>query len=345
MRVAFIAAGLGSALGYYGASVALNAEPPDPASTGWIAVLTPISTLESDVQVRVNAFALDHRTDPRMAYGLSLCGADSFSGYFLIGGGARLLTQDIEASPNTVRSLVPGDIEVDDVGTGQRLKFKDVQVLEVEIGSLPPCVGAVSEQTFVGTGFRVEGIASEPVVTSPSTGVFDSAVQRWSMPYVGSLPGTGNRLGEFRVAGALDGSYVRPRLLAVDVDAGTLSSGMELDQPRPAPLDSDVASWFENAPIQATTKVREPAKLSSLQRWSALFAVGLGVFGSIVASMLLEWTRTSGHRPEAREAATLGPLDEPLRDPEARRTGVWLLAVPLLVLAYLLRRARGGHRP
>ena len=178
MRVAFIAAGLGSALGFYGVSVALNAEPPDPASTGWVAVLTPVSTLESDVQVRVNAFALDHRSDPRMAYGLSLCGADSFSGYFLIGGGARLSSQDIEATPNTVRSLVPGDIEVDDVGTGQRLTLKDVQVLEVQIGSLPPCVGAVSEQTFVGTGFRVEGIASEPVVTSPSTRVFDSAIRR-----------------------------------------------------------------------------------------------------------------------------------------------------------------------
>ena len=70
------------------------------------------------------------------------------------------------------------------------------------------------------------------------------------------------------------------------------------------------------------------------------------MFGSIVASMLLEWTRTSGHRPELVEVLRrLGPSTSLIRIAN-RGTGVWrLLVVPLLVLAYLLRRARGGHRP
>jgi len=319
-----ILTGPGSALGYYTVSAALTPEPPAKAFAGWIGILQPTSTLEADVQVRVNAIALTHTSRPRMAYGATVCGSGPFSGYFLIGGDARLQSATLSAGPGAARQLPDGDVNVDDLGDGSTVTYPAVQVIRVSIKELPRCLGTVADEGYIGVGFRIEGTASGPVVASSGGPFLDGAVERWSMPYVGSFPGAGRHLGEFRISGAIRGDFVRPAAFAATVDAGPVPLGLDLSDARPPTEAVDRASWYQPEPYQATAKVRDSGYQTTLQRWSALFAIGLGVFGSIVASSLFEWTRSRTRSGVAETRAHLTPIQwQPMKEPTRPTRVAW----------------------
>ena len=335
--------GMGSALGYYATSAALAPEPPAKAFDGWIGILEPAAMVESDAQVRVNAFALTHTFRPRMAYGATVCGTGSFSGYFLIGGDARLVNATLEAGPGEARLLPDGDLNVTDVGDGSVVTYPAVQVIQVSLKDLPPCLGTVANEGYIGVGFRIEGTVSAPVVAS-NDGLLDAAVERWSMPYVGGLPGAGQRLGVFRISGAIRGDFVRPAAFAATVDAGRVPLGLDLSDARPPTEAVDRASWYQPKPFQATAKVRDSSYQTTLQGWSALSAIGLGVFGSIVASVLFGWTRSQARSEVGVAGVDLTPIAVQPRNGASRLTRVswrWVLAAGA---GYVLGRFRGRIR-
>jgi hypothetical protein len=289
--IMLVLCGVGSALGFYATSTALEAEPPAKTFEGWIGVLVPKADIASEVQVRVSALALSHGERPRMAYGATACGGGSFSGYLLIGGNARLDPATLQAPPRDAQMLPPGDIEVTNEADGSVTQYRDVQVVQVSLRNLPRCIGSVANDGFAGVGFRIEGEAASPVSTSAG-GLLRAAVQRWSMPLVGSFPSAGIQAGVFRIDGAIRGEFVRPIPLGAAVDAGPIPLRLDLSDSRPATDSVNRANWYLPQPFQATAKVRDASYQSTLQNWNAFCAIALGVFGSIVASMLFEWARS-----------------------------------------------------
>ena len=342
-----VLSGVSSALGYWATSTGLESEPPARTFDGWIGVFQPERDVASGVQVKLSAYALsDRETEkPRMAYSATACGAGPFSGYLLIGGDARLDNVTIQAPPDDARVLPAGDLEVADEGDGSVTTYQDVQVVRVSLQDLPRCLGSGADDSFSGVGFRIEGNAAGPVTTS-SGGLLPGAVQRWSMPYIGNFPGAGGRAGVFRFKGAIHGEFVRPIPLAAAVDAGPVPLRLELSDSRP-PTDSvDRASWYLPQPFQGTVKVRDSSYQSTLQRWNTFSAIALGVFGSIVAAMLFEWTRSRAQSPSANLGLTPAEsipgsdpvqlvASRPQRPRSAPTLGAW---VPIAVVGYLLSR-------
>lgn len=276
-----------------------------------------------------------------MAYSATVCGGDPFSGYLLLGGDARLDSATLSASPGAARKIPSGDVTVIDESDGLTVTYPDVQVIQVSLKDMPRCLGTPADEEFVGTGFRIEGTASGPVTASGGGPFLDSAVERWSVPYVGNFPGKGQALGEFHIIGAIRGDFVRPRAFAATVDAGPVPLRLDLGDARPPTEAVDRASWYQPRPYQATAKVRDSNYQTALQRWSALFAIGLGVFGSIVASSLFEWTR-SRREQEVGEAAPIAtatqrqPANEPTRP--TRVACVWVMGAGLGYVVGRLRR-------
>jgi hypothetical protein len=346
--------GLSSSLAFYATSTALSAVPPATQFQGWVVVVEPAEAFEEEHQVQVSAFALNHATAPTMAYGVAVCGDSPFRGYLLIGGDARLQDAELMAGRGDARELPPGDLEVDDQASGQLLNFRDVQVVEISLSGLPECLHRRIDEDFAGTGLRIEGQARAPIV-STSGGLVDGAASRWSMPLVGRLPGTGQQLGVFGMSGAVNGEFLRVSPFAALVDAGSVPLNVELADARPPTETVDRASWYDTVPLQPTVKVTNASSETALQRWNALSAIALGVFGSIFASVIFEWLRL---RPDLRPRAAFdveavmnveaaGGIEQP-RTPAARtrlRTWGWAAVAGYAFGRFgLLRRPRRGRR-
>jgi hypothetical protein len=80
---------LTSIVGYVALSLTINGLPPYPAA-GWVAVLQPAATPNTDVvQLLVQARSDGRRT--LAAYDVVVCGPRPYSGDLLLGGSARLV--------------------------------------------------------------------------------------------------------------------------------------------------------------------------------------------------------------------------------------------------------------
>lgn len=344
-NVALPLVGLASAVCFYVLSIAVSAEPAAESRDGWVAILQPASAIADDVQVQVSATAISRNPKPLMTYGAAMCGSGSFSGYFLIGGDARLDDLAIEPRSNLVEQRLPdGELRVVNVGDGSVSNLGSVQVLRVTVDQLQPCIGASSGEDFVGEGFRVEGRAAGAVAASTG-GLVTGAVERWLMPYVGSLPGFTAQLGVFQLSGAVDGDFVRPRSLRVSVDAGPAPLNTDLSDARPATDSVDRASWYLRKPFQATVKARNSSRQASLQQWSVFAAILFGTCGSFVTSRLIHWPSA----PSIRNPSTpTEPMPEAARPPSSGeafgpcRRWKWLTA---LGVGLLVGRLLGRERP
>lgn len=340
-----------SAVGFYMLSVALGSEPPAQAFEGWVGVIQPESSLGNDVQVRVSAEALASDADQNMAYGLSLCGNDAFSGYFLIGEDARLDQIVFTGTSGTVDRLPDSDLKVQVLANGTTEILKSVQVFRMTFTSLPACVNdGIQSRTYYGTGFRLTGVAEEAVVSS-AAGPVRGIIERWSMPYVGGLPGQ-ESLGVFRIGGGIEGDFIRPASFAAVVDAGAVPMRMDIEQARPETTEEGRASWYSTRPLQATVTVNDSARSASLQRLLAIAAIFLGVFGSMFAAIALDWLRpppqTAAHIRRASPASLRDTLarqhqSQQARDGPATRQG-WAIAVVVALAGGLLIGRRRGHR-
>ncbi|HMM95103.1 hypothetical protein [Phycicoccus sp.] len=334
--------GVAAALGYYASSTALVSEPPSRGFDGWVALLQPASAVEADVQVQVTASALSRGSEPVMAYSVSMCGGDDFHGFLLVGGLARLQGAQVSGAPGGVRNLSEAELSVENMGNGTTTTYGRVQIIQIDISDLPACLASTPKDEFGGVGMRVEGTAEAPVVSVSENVFIRGAVERWSMPYVGNFPGAGQQLGVFRIEGGIRGEYIRPRSMAVAVDAGRTPLGLEVTDARPPVERADLASWRQAVPFQGTAKVRDVRRQAELQRWSVVSAIGLAVFGSIVASMIFEAVRPSAKSLESSQhvAQTSGPPAVE-RPQQARMRPTFVLAA---IAGYVIGRLRGRLR-
>ena len=337
-----------SAAAFYLLSVALAAQPPARAFEGWIGVIAPKSSLNADVQVRVTAYALTSGPAD-MAYGLTLCGSSPFTGYFLIGDDARLDETTVAASSESVEKLPDSTLSVQVLADGTTEHLRSVQVFQLTFDRLPACLDDhIASQTYAGTGFRIQGRAQAPVVSS-TPGPIRGATERWSMPYVGSFPGQ-KSLGVFRVSGGIEGDFIQPVRFAAVVDAGSVPMHMDLDQARPETTDESHASWYLNQPGHATATIKDSARAATLQRLLAMAAVCFGILGSMFAAIALDWLRPPPKPPGAIVGAGPAPVcGRAERSSLASRGGAvsrgrWIAVAIALVGSALIGRRRDRNK-
>jgi len=298
-----------SIAGYVALSVTVNALPPLQPYPGWLAVLEPVSELSEQVLLKVQSDAVGGH--PLVSYTVVACGSRPYTADLLIGGAARLdgiqpfPPQFAALSPPLRVQRLPGLV----LGYGGAVDYGPVQLIHV---SLPPVACAPATAGHGAAGFDgaaegVEGLAAAPIQQSwrGPWGWWHGPHAEQAWPLTGALPQT-TAYGAFTGLSGLSGSWVRPDA-AIEISALSPSLDQTIDSAIPAPSDPQVASWTGTDGMNPVARLTSTSSVALLQDWIVVFAVGLGIGGGMLASLLFEWLRPHPDRqaepPSASESS------------------------------------------
>jgi hypothetical protein len=351
LLLAIVVSGI-SIAGYVALSLTVNGLPPYRPFPGWVAVLQPSSQPFGDqVQLMVLSDAIG--AHPLVGYTVAACGPHPYRADLLIGGSAQLA--DIRRIPAQFAAALPPlraqrlpDLQL---GYGMPLDFGPVQLIHISLPQFT-CLpsGSPAATGISGASEGIAGYAAAPFqqTWSGPLGWWHGPHTTQAWPLTGTLPGitTG---GVFTGLAGLVGEWIRP-----DADIKISTPAVPLDQSIdfsiPEPVDPGELSWFATDAINPIARLTDTSSLTLLQDWIVVFAVGLGIGGSMLASLLFEWLRPHPSQTVPRSAtgpagAAPAPLSRRLPIPvpavvPARR--IFLLGA-LLILVWA-RRRRAGHR-
>ena len=286
-----------SIAGYAVLSFTINGLPGYPAA-GWVAVLQPSTAPFVDtVQVLVQA-----RTDgsqTRAAYDVVVCGPRPYTADLLIGGSARLAT----VLPNPVLPASVPQPRVQSIPDlafyyGQVIDLGPVQLVRISLPVVNACP-AIPEGQSSGTlpGGSDEGIVG--ITTGPVQHSWAGpwgwwhgphATQAW--PLTGAFPGVPLGVaGEFLAVSGLSGYWARPISEYAQINAADVPASWSVDSAIPAASGPYPLAWQSTTPIAPVARLTDSPSLAQLQDWLVIFAVGFGIAGSMLASLLFEWLR------------------------------------------------------
>ncbi len=304
-----------SITGYVALSFTVNGLPPYP-SAGWVAVLQPATGPDADVvQLLVQARTEGNQT--RAAYDVVVCGPRPYTGDLLIGGSARLAT--ILPDPVMPASLPPPRVQripdlifnfggVINLGPSSwctSASSMSAPARPHPAASLPPSCPAAAIR---GSSESRPGRCSK-AGQAPGAGGTGRASQAW--PLTGAFPGVApGALGDFIAVSGLSGSWTRPVQEYAQVSADDVPVSWSVDSAMPAATGPYPLVWqSRTAPLSPIAQLTDSPSLALLQDWVVIFAVGFGIAGSMLASLLFEWLR-----PRPQQAAA-GSRIQPSRTP------------------------------
>ena len=96
----------------------------------------------------------------------------------------------------------------------------------------------------------------------------------------------------------LSGSWARPVQEYAQVSADDVPVSWSVDSAMPAASGPYPLIWQSRTPVSPIAQLTDGPSLALLQDWVVIFAVGLGIAGSMLASLLFEWLR-----PRPQQAA------------------------------------------
>ncbi|CAL9570610.1 hypothetical protein SUDANB108_04855 [Streptomyces sp. enrichment culture] len=281
-----------------------------------------------DHQVRLEASSLVPGASgarPAVRYHLSVCGKSPFRAVLLMGGSARLsspalttLTEDGGSHSDPVVPT-PVDGSLGRVSSGQAIKLNDVEWLSVNLQDVPRCLAstptAPAAVASAGSPFEVTGYLREPVRRRTSLMWWTGPREAQSWPLVGRMPMVpAAELGVFNISG-IKGSWVRPASFASSVSVGSLGRAAQLESSRPETESSEELSWLSRNPIAPSARLID---LDSQERWQNMLVaagVGLGIGGSLLASLLLPAGQAqTGGEPDAASADDANAPPSPTPD-------------------------------
>lgn len=345
--------GMASIAAYAAVSGVVNAQAPTQAYPGWVAVLQPDHEASPE-QVEISADALtpgapgDH---PELKYTVLVCGDRPFHGVLLIGGQARLdqaLVVDEHgiSSADTTVAGAPRLEDLPNVTIGQGSASWDlgsVQLFHVAIDQMTPCTRAASPERSLQTGVveMVGGFARAPVQrTATSFGLSGPrSSQVW--PLIGGLPdvlpGDG---GVFRGLRGLSGSWIIPSTLHKKISIGSLAARVSVDLATPPLTDTSQLVWNSFLPLRPALRLTDVDVMAAWQQRLVAAGICLGIGGSLLASLLFEWTRPK----EPRDTATVGTartVTPPLmRLDRTAHPATALMVMSVALISYVLGRSR-----
>lgn len=318
-----------SIIGYAALSVTVNALPPLRVFPGWLAVLQPVSEASGEqVSLIVHSDAVGRH--PLVSYAVVACGSRPYSADLLIGGSAQLT--DIRQYPPQFAALMP-PLRVQRLpdlvlayGNGAA-SYGPVQLIRLSLPQFKCLPSAAGQDTagFSGAAEAIEGYAAAPFQQSWK-GLWGwwhgpHATQDW--PLTGALPQT-TAHGVFTGVSGLSGQWVRPDA-AIQISILNPSLDQSIDSAIPEPSDPEVASWTGTDGMNPVARLTSTSYLALLQDWIVVFAVGLGIGGGMLASLLFEWLRPRQEVPQPGStpaypspAITTGPSVAEARQPKHR---------------------------
>ncbi len=342
--VAVVLVGLGSIASYVFASGVVNAQPSTAPFEGWVAVLQHSDQpIPEQLELRVVAMEPGAPGEhPYLRYSLLACGSRAFDGVLLIGGQARLSEVDILGPTLSDRPLVSELHDAKLVQGDVSWALGHTQVLHVKIGAFGPCVSQAGEG-FAGTGYTLTGQAQAAIQHPALFLGNDTPRQSLVWPLVGGFPGVPTtNLGSFLGGQELPGDWIVPPTLHKQVGAGSVAARTTVEAVVPPLQDSSLVTWSSGHAIQPSMRVMNVDQMASAQQTLTNSGIGLGIGGSLLASLLFEWTRsrqTEVPRPRPPQQAAQRLRTGPRPSRRWRWAHVATIA-GLLVLFRLLRRSR-----
>lgn len=301
-----------SIAGYVALSFTVNGLPSYP-SAGWVTVLQPATGPDVDVvQLLVQARTEGNQT--RAAYDVVVCGPRPYTGDLLIGGSARLTT----ILPNPVVPASQASPRVQRIPDlvfyfGGVINLGPVQLVHINLSDVSTCPATSGAQSATippgGSDTGIVGITAGPVQQSWA-GPWNlwhgpHASQAW--PLTGAFPGVGpGVLGEFLAVSGLRGYWTRPVQAYDQVSADDVPLGWSVDSAIPPASGPYPLVWQSRTPVSPIVKLTDSPSQALLQDWVVIFAVGFGIAGSMLASLLFEWLR-----PRSRQAAVGSRVQPP----------------------------------
>ena len=141
--------------------------------------------------------------------------------------------------------------------------------------------------------------------------------------------------------------WTQPAQENVVVSLGTPSE-WSMDSATPAPSIANTPLWSGHGGISPTAQFSVPSQLAMLQDWIVIFAVGLGIGGGFLASMLFEFLRPQPEEHDSQSTDTASPAQEqppvPLLDDRPHVLPRARIRLPLIGAAFLLGCVLGRMR-
>jgi hypothetical protein len=346
-----------SIAGYAVLSFTINGLPLYPAA-GWVAVLqTSTAPFGDTVQLLVQARADGSQT--RAEYDVVVCGPRPYTGDLLIGGSARLAT--VLHDP-----VLPASVPLPRVQSlpdlvfyfGQVIDLGPVQLVHIGLPEVPACPAASAGQSSGtlpgGSAEGITGITSGPLQQSWA-GLWGwwhgpHATQAW--PLTGGFPGVPPGVsGTFVAVRGLSGSWTLPIPEYAQINAVDVPASWSVDSVLPAASGPYPLAWQSTTPIAPLARLTDSPALAQFQDWQVIFAVGLGIAGSMLASLLFEWLRPRPAHDNAGPGSRIEPSGTPDAGvgylPPASSSGSRYLPAligAIIVIGYArIRRARSRH--
>lgn len=332
-RVAVLLAGVVTVTivgGYVALPLTANGLPRYPPA-GWVAVLQPATAPSVDV-VQLSVQARTEGDQTPAAYDVAVCGPRPYTGDLLLGGAARFTK--ILRNPFMPRSLPSPRVHpIHDLAFyfGGLIDLGAVQLVHISlptVGACPPSSSLPPGTLPGGSDEGVSGITSGPVQQSwggPwSLWHGPHASQAW--PLTGAFPGVpAGALGEFTAVTGLSGNWIRPFQQYNKISADNVTGNWTVDSAVPSASGPYPLVWQSRTPLKPVVRLTDSPSLALLQDWIVIFAVGFGIAGSMLASMLFEWLR-SGRQQSAVSsrnqcaAPTPAACQKPHSSPASLRT-------------------------
>jgi hypothetical protein len=363
-----------SIAGYVALSITLDGQPsPSQSFPGWIALIQPASeSLQDKVQLRV-VTSNEGSSNPFVTYTVSACGPHPYSADLLLTGGAELsaiaaqfaissgsgATKDVtpkaeQLSLEYINEYVSGGENTTEYlgSSGQA----SAQLFHVSDRFVLPCSIASQGQpnNTLGESFGdiISGSISAPMQQSWSGlwGWWHGPHASESWPTTGGLgPGIDTSGPESLTFQGLSGSWVVPAA-RYEVTSDDIPATWSMDSSAPTTSAPNAADWLSTSQISPTAQFTDTASTALLQDWIVVCAVGLGVGGGMLATLLLEWFRpkaddltASASRDPSLSSSSVGATQKSRR--MHRRTNMmrWLAAIGIAfftgyVRGYLHRR-------
>jgi len=312
-----------SIVGYVALSFTINGLPAYPPA-GWVAVLQPATAPDTDV-VQLVVQARTEAGQTRAAYDLVVCGPRPYTGDLLIGGSARLAT----AVPDPVMPASSAPLRIQRIpdlifNFGTVINLGAVQLVHISLPVVGPCPaqpGGLPPGTLPGGSAEgIVGVAYGPVQQNWAgpAGWWHGPHISQAWPLTGAFPGVpAGALGDFTAISGLSGSWARPVQEYAQVSADDIPVTWSTDSTTPAASGPYPLTWQSRTPVSPLAQLTDSPSLALLQDWLVISAVGLGIAGSMLASLLFEWLRPRlQHAPAASNSPpprVPAPADSPPR--------------------------------